>query len=124
MRRTLSTLLFALGALMIALAALLFVSARVRPAQGLEDLGWIVMALLLVALAGVPFSVGLLMAPEARHRTIVLASLGCLLAAVPAAGFLTAGTTALTAIGVVALALAAAGIARGVRLWRPRPASK
>jgi hypothetical protein len=118
MRRGLSRFLFFLGFALVLAAVALIAWARLLPAQGLEDLGWFVFALLLLAVSGVPFALGLLVAPSAPRGLLVAAVLGALVSAVGGVAFLTTGTRPLQALGVVVLLLVVAGLVRAVRLWR------
>lgn len=118
MRQALARVFLGLGIALVASALALMAWARARPAQGLEDLGWFVFGLLLLAVAGAPFALALLTAPRAGRGFILGCMAGCVLAVVSGLSFLTTGTPGLMALGALVLVLALAGALRGVGLWR------
>ena len=116
-RRPLSLALFALGAILLLGAAALVASAYVAPAEGLQDLGRFVGALLLAGAASVPFAIALVLARDAPRWLVVAATLGCLVALLPALALLTAGVTGSTLFGALFLAAALVGLAGAWRAW-------
>lgn len=120
-RRPASRLLFALGALLLLGALGLLVASWTLPAQGMEDLGRVVGALLLAGASSVPFALSLLLARGTAmpRPMVVIAALGCLLALLPAFAFLSAGVAGSMAFGTLFLAAALGGVYGALRLWRP-----
>lgn len=119
-RRPVSRALFGLGVLLLAAALALVVAARVVPAQGMEDLGRLVGALLLAGAAGVPFALSLLLARGTAMPPwmVAVAMAGSLLAVVPSLAFLTVGVPGSMAFGALFLLAALAGVLGAARLWR------
>ena len=90
LRRPASRLAFALGCLLLGGAALTLLAARVLPSEGFQDLGRIVTALLLAALAAPLFLAALLVGRgTGMPRWMLVASIvGAALGVVPAVAIL------------------------------------
>ena len=119
MRRILAAGLFWL-ALLSLLAAALSLARAATSTEGLADLGWIVFAILLVALAGGLMGGYLLLVPAGAPPWRVLAAGATAAVAVFVAAFLVVqgdggGARVLAFLGATALA-AGGGLARAVRL--------
>lgn len=117
-RRPTSRLLFALGCLLAGGAVALFLRVYLIPAASMEDLGFVVGAMLLAGLAGVPFALSLVLAQRPSRAFVVVAAIGCLLALVLAVGLLGAGVTGATLLGALFLVAALVGLARAWMLRR------
>lgn len=123
LRRLASRTLFALGLLLLLGAFGLLAASWLLPAQGLEDLGRVVGAMLVAGLAGIAFAVGLLVTPPAGvpRWQVALSALGCLPAALAGAAFASTGTTPLMAFGLLVVGLSLAGLVSAWRLVRAAP---
>lgn len=120
LRGVASRVLLAAGGLLLALSVSLLVAAWTLPAQGMEDLARAVGALLLAALAGIPFALALL-AGSLKRWHVALAAAGCALALLPAAGLVSAGldgSAGVAALGFVAALAAVLGLGAAPRRWR------
>ena len=121
-RRTASLSLFGIGLVLLVGALLTLAATRLGllPAEGLEDLGRIVGAMLAAGLAGVAFAVGLLVAPPGSlpRWQVALAAAGCVPALVAGYAFVSTGTRGPMAFGFVVLALGVAGLFAALRLLR------
>lgn len=124
-RSLVSGVIFALGIAGFLAAAALVAYAQLAPAEGLEDLGRVVGAMLAVAMGGALLGLSLVLAwtlgvPMGGTR-LVVAIFGCILAAIVAFGLLGSAIPAnlgLAAFSVLVLLLAIGGIVASARLWR------
>lgn len=120
-RRAASHLLFALGCVLLAAALILLLTAFTLPAAGLEDLGRIVGAMLLGALAAIPFAASLLVARRPSRGLLATAAAGSLLGGALGATFLSAGVLGATLLGAASALAGVAGVVAAARHWtRPK----
>lgn len=121
-RRALSFLFFAFGALLLLSAIAMVAYARTAPAEGLQDLGRLVAAILLASAAGPAFGVALLAARDAAmpRPVVLVALLGALLGLVMGIGLLSLGmqAPAMAYAGAFSAGVSAAGLLSGPRAWR------
>lgn len=93
-RRSSAAAAFAIGLLLLGAALATLVAAWILPYEGLQDLGRVVMAMLLAAISALPFGIAVILGFRELPRWMLGASVaGLCVAALPAIALVLAGVT-------------------------------